>query len=57
MIFNVVVPTFSIIAVLTICAAIALCLSNRLIDRLADKLIESGKYGLKRRRATRKPMS
>lgn len=55
MTFNEVVPAFSVIALLCICAAIALYLSNRLIDRLADRLIESGKHGLERSRAPRKP--
>ena len=55
MTFNGVLPAFSIIALLCICAAIALYLSNRLIDRLADRLIESGKYGLERSRTPRKP--
>jgi len=55
MTFNGVVPAVSIIAFLSIGAAIALYFSNRLIDRLTDRLVESGKYGLERGRATRKP--
>jgi len=57
MTFNEVVPALSVIALLCICAAIALYLLNRLIDRLADRLIESGKYGLERSRTPRKPMN
>lgn len=55
MTFNGVIPAISIITLLCICAAIALYLTNRLIGKLADRLIESGKYGLERGGVPRKP--
>ena len=55
MTFNEVIPALSILALLCICAAIALCLTNHLSSKLAERFIESDKYGSEGGRAPRKP--